>query len=133
MTAIKKSTKSAKSPAPATKTAAAKPATAPKPAVSAAKPSPAVNAVKSTPLVTTITARFNTGFGNALYVRGTGAGLNWDTGIPMTCISSDEWQLTLGESSRPIAFKLLVNDVTWSAGGDFTVAAGDRVTVTPLF
>jgi hypothetical protein len=133
MTAIKKSTKSSKSPAPATKAAVAAKSAAISPAVTAPKPSPAVSAIKSTPLVTTITARFDTGFGNALYVRGAGAGLSWDAGIPMTCISSDEWQLTLGESSRPIAFKLLVNDVTWSAGDDFTVAAGDRVTVTPVF
>src|SRR5262245_30389241 len=109
MTAIKKTTKTSKSPAPATKaTAAAKLATAPSTAAAAAaKPSPAVSAVKSKPIVTTITARFDTGFGNALYVRGSGAGLNWDNGIPMTCIRSDEWQLTLGESARPVTFKLL--------------------------
>src|SRR5205085_5548569 len=99
----------------------------------AAKPLLAGSAVKSTPLVTTITARFDTGFGNSLYVRGTGAGLKWDTGIPMTCISNDEWQLTLGKSSGPIAFKLLVNDVTWSSGSDFTLTAGDCITVTPAF
>jgi hypothetical protein len=46
---------------------------------------------------------------------------------------TDEWQLTLGESSRPITFKLPLNDITWSSGPDFTVAPGDTVTVTPEF
>jgi hypothetical protein len=135
MTAIKKPTKTSKSPAPATKTVVTtKAAAAAAPAVAtSAKRSPAVSAIKSKPVVTTITARVDTGFGNALYVRGDGAGLNWNSGVPMTCISSDEWQLTLGESSRPVNFKILLNDSTWSAGTDFTVAAGDRVTITPTF
>jgi hypothetical protein len=135
MTAIKKSAKAAKTPAPASKTAStAKVATATVPAAAlAAKRSPTVSAVKPKPDVTTITARIDTGFGNALYVRGDGPGLSWDNGVPMTCISSDEWQLTLPESSRAINFKVLINDTTWSNGTDFTVAAGDRVTITPAF
>jgi hypothetical protein len=136
MTAIKKSAKTAKTPTPASKTAStakvASTATVPA-ATLAAKRSPTVSAVKPKPDVTTITARINTGFGNALYVRGDGPGLSWDNGVPMTCISSDEWQLTLPESSRAINFKVLINDTTWSNGTDFTVAAGDRVTITPAF
>ena len=135
MTAIKKPSKTSKSPAPATKkVATTKAAATAAPAVAtSAKRSPAVAAVKSKPVVTTITARVDTGFGNALYIRGDGAGLSWNSGVPMTCISSDEWQLTLGESSHPVNFKVLINDSTWSAGTDFTVAAGERVTITPVF
>ena len=135
MTAIKKTnTKASTSPAPATKAPIAKTKTrAPTPAPAAVARPSTVKAVKSNPVVTTITARIDTGFGNSLYVRGEGPGLSWVTGVPMSCVSSDEWQLTLGESSRSISFKLLLNDVTWSLGDDFTVAAGGRVTISPAF
>src|SRR5687767_12019310 len=114
MTAIKKNTKTPKSPAPATKAVATSKAASAVPSAtvpSVALRATSVSAVKSKPVATTITARVDTGFGNALYVRGDGAGLSWDNGVPMTCVKSDEWQLTLGDSSRPITFKLLVNDV----------------------
>lgn len=163
MTAIKnKTTKpAAKSPAPATKLAVAtkpstratpvakksavskaKPATKPaaKPAAKVAKKSlepaaavPAVKPVPSKPVVTSITANIDIGFGNALYVRGEGAGLSWDRGSLMNCVTDSQWQISLGESARPIVFKFLVNDLSWSAGEDYSVAAGGAVSVVPTF
>jgi hypothetical protein len=155
MTAIKKTTtKSAKSPAPATKTAA-KPAakTAAKKQVPAA---PAARAktqkrvavvtapapVASTPVIksiatkaaaTTITARIDIGFGNALYLRGDGPGLSWEKGVAMNCLGSDLWEMTLPESPRVVIFKFLVNDLTWNTGADYSVASGESVVLTPEF
>jgi hypothetical protein len=51
----------------------------------------------------------------------------------MNCVDSDQWLLTLGESARPFTFKFLVNDLTWSAGADFTVESGSSITLTPEF
>ncbi len=158
MTASKKSSaKSAKSPAPATKTvkAAAKPTPAPAPkakkAVPAPKPAPAVKtkaaapvaapapavpAVKPVapkPVVTTISARIDIGFGNALYIRGEGAGLSWDQGQLMANVEKDLWQVSLGESAQPVVFKFLVNDLSWNTGPDYTVASGASVTLVPEF
>ncbi len=158
MTASKKSSaKSAKSPAPATKTvkAAAKPTPAPAPkakkAVPAPKPAPAVKtraaapvaapapavpAVKPVapkPVVTTISARIDIGFGNALYIRGEGAGLSWDQGQLMANVEKDLWQVSLGESAQPVIFKFLVNDLSWNTGPDYTVASGASVTLVPEF
>lgn len=93
----------------------------------------ALKVVKPTPVVTTITARIDIGFGNALYVRGEGPGLSWDRGTLMNCVDSDQWLLTLGESARPFTFKFLVNDLTWSAGADFIVESGSSITLTPEF
>jgi hypothetical protein len=139
----------AKSPAPAMKVAPvrvnvavaarktvparkpAKPVAKKKPAVRAA--APAVKVVAAKPVVATITAQIDIGFGNALYVRGEGAGLSWDQGLLMNCVSNSEWQCVLGESARPIVFKFLVNDLSWSTGEDFTVMAGTNVTLTPTF
>ena len=140
MTAIKKITKkSTKSPAPATKTvktatgAKGSRAVATAPARKAARPATPVKAVSPKPAVTVISAKIDAGFGNALYVRGEGPGLSWDRGTLMNCIGDDEWQLTLGESSRPFTFKFLVNDLSWSAGPDYVMAGGTSLVVTPSF
>lgn len=148
MSASKKSTsKSANSPAPATKSAASKTAkktvaatvqvTTPTPvAMLAPKPAPAAAAVKSIsvqPVQTTITARIDVGFGNALFLRGEGPGLSWEKGLPMECVQSDLWRIVLAESARAYTFKFLINDTIWSAGPDFTAACGTSVTLTPEF
>lgn len=154
----KNTTKPTKSPAPATKAVAAKPATRKKPAIavkakpaaatppapvakSAPIPTPApavvkavaVQPVEQKPVVTTITAQIDVGFGNAVYVRGEGAGLSWDAGVPMECVADDLWRITLGQSSCGFTFKFLVNDLTWSVGPDYTAASGASVTFTPEF
>lgn len=159
MSASKKTTKVTKSPAPAikeTKTAA-KPALkkaaaktvadkteaataaivaavtrAAAPAMTEA-PVAKVKEVVSSPVTTTISARVDVGFGNSLYLRGEGSGLSWDRGIRMVNLGRELWQLQLGESARPITFKFLINDETWSTGADLTIAAGSSETFTPAF
>jgi hypothetical protein len=127
MTAMKKST-STKSPAPAKKSAAA-----PKPAAAKKKAAPKVKAVATRALATTITAQIDIGFGNSLHIRGEGPGLSWDRGTLMNCVADNQWQITLAESARPIVFKVLVNDLSWNAGEDYTVAAGATVVIEPTF
>ena len=120
---------------------AASPASAP---VAPAAPAPvavalaptvarAVTPVASKPLVTTITARINVGFGNALFLRGEGAGLSWDRGVQMTCVSANEWLITLPESARPVVFKFLINDSAWSTGSDYSAVPGTSTLLTPAF
>ena len=151
MTAMKKTTSkpAAKSPAPATKAAPIVKAPVPvkkaAPALKTAKPAvktkaapavaaaPAVKPVPTKPVVTSVTAQIDIGFGNALFLRGEGAGLSWDKGTLMTCVNDNQWSLVLGESARPIVFKFLVNDLSWSAGEDYSVAAGGSVTLVPTF
>jgi len=130
----------APAPKPAV-TPASVPSPAPAPArpvaaLAAAAPVPAptpVPAAARRPVVTTITARINIGFGNALHLRGEGPGLSWDRGVPMECIAADLWRLNLGESARGYTFKVLVNDLTWNSGPDYTVASGGVVNITPVF
>ena len=147
----KTKTKSTKSPAPATKSTpttkpfpvtgiTAKPFPATKPAPVAKKADKtktaapfAVKPVAPQRPVTTITALIDIGFGNVLYLRGEGPGLSWEKGVALDCVSDDKWSLTLGESARPVVFKFLVNDISWSAGEDYTVAPGTSITVTPVF
>ncbi len=130
------------SPAPATKPPAKKqavaapvPAPAKKP-VAKKKPAAAALAVKPVapkPVQTTITAIIDIGFGNQLFIRGEGPGLSWDKGVLLDCVGDDKWSITLGESARPVIFKFLVNDLSWNAGEDYSVAAGTSITLTPVF
>jgi hypothetical protein len=151
MSASKKNqSKSKTSPAPATKSAASKTvakqkttaatvqATTPTPvAMLAPTPAPVavttVQPVVAKPVETTISARINVGFGNALFLRGEGPGLSWEKGLAMECVQDDLWRIVLAESTRAYTFKFLINDSTWSAGPDFTAACGTSVTLTPEF
>ena len=96
-------------------------------------PAAAIKAVPPARVQTKIIAQADVGFGTALYVRGDGAGLSWNQGLRMECIANDRWQITLAETSRPVAFKLLLNDTTWCTGPDSVVESGQTATVTPEF
>jgi len=93
----------------------------------------AVKAVAPAHVQTKIVVRIDVGFGNVLYIRGDGPGLSWNEGVPMECVAPDQWEHTLGESARPVSFKVLVNDQLWATGADSVVASGSTVTITPEF
>jgi len=121
-------------PSPAKKTAIAAPKTAKAPAKKAAAvAAPAVKAVPTTKVAAKIVANIDVGFGNTLYIRGEGPGLNWEKGIPLDCIADDQWSLTLSETARPVVFKFLINDLTWSVGDDYLVQPGSTAELTPVF
>jgi hypothetical protein len=128
-------------PSPVTKTKApakAKPTTvAPvAPAVStdvAPATAPRVKSVAVLPQSTVIVAQIDVGFGNTLYVRGEGPGLSWEKGVRLDCVADDKWSISLAETSKPIVFKFLINDLTWCKGEDFIAQPGKTLTVSPVF
>ena len=125
----------AASRATATKKPAAKPvvAAAPVPAP-APKPVVAVKpAKKSGPQPTVIQANLDVGFGNTLYIRGEGPGLNWDRGQTLDCQKDDLWSFTIEAAAKPIIFKFLINDETWCTGDDYVVEPGNKITLVPTF
>lgn len=90
-----------------------------------------------TPIITaaspiTIEAKIDVGFGNKLFVRGQGAGLSWDHGIPLECVDSQTWRLTVPAQDK-LQFKLLLNDSVWAQGEDLIAAPGKKVEVVPAF
>jgi hypothetical protein len=117
----KKSTSSAPiSPPSATKIAASAPKSTP--------PAP-----KSTSeALTTIEVKIDVGFGNAVFLRGQGSGLTWEHGVPLACVDGSTWRWTQ-KVADPVTFKVLLNDQVWSAGGDFVVAPGQKVELSPSF
>lgn len=120
----KPSKKTTPTPAPAKKSA---------PVARKAPVAPAVKKTAAKTIVTTISARIDVGFGNLLYVRGEGAGLSWDKGMVMECTGDDRWTLALGESTRSVVFKFLINDKVWSTGEDYTTKSGVIAVFAPLF
>lgn len=130
---MKKTTKKAAAPAAAAPKATKAPAKAPTKKVAAAAPAARRKAEQPEPPATFISARVDIGFGNHLYLRGEGPGLNWDHGIAMDCIAADGWAATIKGATAPVVFKVLINDVTWCTGNDYVVEPGQSVTVTPTF
>lgn len=82
---------------------------------------------------TVINARIDVGFGNILFIRGDGPGLNWEKGVPLKNLGSDHWQISLERAVQPVVFKLLINDETWSCGTDYTVNPGSNTDIKPWF
>ncbi|MCC5805733.1 MAG: hypothetical protein JJU00_05320 [Opitutales bacterium] len=83
--------------------------------------------------VTTVIAEIDAGFGNGVYIRGSGAGLTWDKGMLMENVSPTEWVWRSDALKAPLEFKLLLNDDNWSAGPNGEVASGGTIVVSPRF
>ncbi len=126
-----KKTASAATKKVATKAAAKAPAaTTTKKAVKKATGTTAKKVAKK---VTRIVANVDVGWGNMLYIRGEGAGLSWEQGVPMLCNNGTEWTWTAETDAEPISFKFLVNDEIWAAGENVTINAGDVHISAPTF
>ena len=122
---------------------AAKPAlaVAPVPAQPVAAAAPGVKAVEpSVPVKaapakagTTVQAKIDVGFGNALFIRGEGAGLSWDKGVLMQCKEPSTWVWLATNANGPVLFKVLLNDQVWAAGENLTLQPGQRIEIQPVF
>ncbi len=84
-------------------------------------------------LKTSIVAYTDVGFGNTLYIRGEGAGLSWEKGMPLKNISSAEWGLDTNNATGKINFKFLINDQIWAEGDNITIQAGSKSISSPEF
>jgi hypothetical protein len=103
------------------------------PALAVASLTPVATTTPVTAGTTTIVAKVDVGFGNNLFIRGEGPGLSWDRGVLMTCSADDQWTFSISGATRPVVFKFLLNDMTWSGGEDFSVDAGSTVVLSPAF
>lgn len=85
------------------------------------------------PRVTTVAATLDIGWGNALYIRGEGAGLSWDKGILMDNAGADRWEWKTIAPHSGIIFKLLINDTLWSSGENLDAVCGGTSISAPVF
>ena len=110
--------------------------TSTKPAATAKKttaPAKKKTAASAEPPVTVISAQIDIGFGNHLTLRGSGPGLSWDEGLVMENGGTNLWTVALPNVTKPVSFKVLVNDLSWSTGADYVAAPGKSITVYPIF
>jgi hypothetical protein len=82
---------------------------------------------------THIIARVDIGFGNSLYLRGSGAGLSWEKGVALDNVSDYEWSFTSATAKGEVTFKFLINDELWAEGENLVVAAGSTSISSPVF
>lgn len=82
---------------------------------------------------TKITIKYDVGFPNQLYIRGKGANLSWEKGIPLKNIKADEWIWESDANFLNCEFKVLVNDKHYEKGENHLVASGSTIIYTPHF
>jgi hypothetical protein len=116
---------------PTTKKAVKKVAAKKAPAKKAVAPKAKIPTKKA--LKTSIIARVDVGFGNQLYIRGTGADLSWEKGLPLENVSSYEWAFATTKAKSDVTFKFLINDELWAEGDNVTVAEGATSISSPVF
>lgn len=82
---------------------------------------------------TQIKIRYNAGFPNNLFIRGQGAGLSWEKGIPLKNIKEDEWIWETNEVFPSCQFKLLLNDLQYENGDNHEILCGSNLEIAPNF
>lgn len=81
-----------------------------------------------------IRVHYDTGWGNAISIRGQAPGLNWQQGVAAEWRTGNVWVLTTPSSWGGFEFKPLINDRDWSVGANYRVAHGhDVVDIYPFF
>jgi hypothetical protein len=91
------------------------------------------SALPEAPEPSVVMARAQLGEGDTLFIRGSGAGLNWERGEPMSKINEDTWTWSSVDLSEPIEFKVLVNDQAWAQGENLQLEAKQRREFWPSF
>lgn len=94
-----------------------------------------VNATKPNQTNSTkITIKYNCGFPNNLFIRGEGVpGLNWDHGVALKNVKSDEWTWETDKPFTKGQIKILLNDRVYEKGTNHALECGKPTTLNPQF
>lgn len=82
---------------------------------------------------TKLSVKYDCGYPNKLTIRGEGANLCWEKGIPLKNVKPDEWVFETDAPFGKCHFKILVNDEIYEAGTNRTLVQGTNSTYTPKF
>ena len=83
---------------------------------------------------TKIIIKYNCGFPNNLFIRGEGlSGLNWDRGVAMKNVKSDEWMWETDKPFNKAQFKILLNDRVYEQGPNHSIECGKTGIFAPKF
>lgn len=84
-------------------------------------------------MTTKIKIKYDVGFGNTLTIRGQGAGLSWEKGIPLKNVHRDEWIFETEKTFTEIEFKILINDKIYENGENHLLKHGSHIQYGPIF
>lgn len=70
---------------------------------------------------------------DVLCVRGEGAGLNWQEGVPMSYEGNDRWSWKGENVAQTVVCQVYLNDEIAAFGEDITLAPGQTLEITPSF
>lgn len=96
-------------------------------------PSAVQNAPKEPERTAYVLVKFDCGFQNSLYIRGSGAGLSWEQGQSLKNIAADMW---LWETTLPFnecEFKVVLNDQYFELGENHLLKGPEEFCYTPRF
>lgn len=84
---------------------------------------------------TRVRVHYDVGLGNSISIRGDEYPFTWTAGRGARYVGSGTWEFELERipSGEPFEFKALINDTTWSTGGNFTGTGGTTIDVYPTF
>lgn len=83
-------------------------------------------------VTTTLVVKYPAGM-RTVFVRGSRAPFNWNTGVAMQKVDAQTWSLTVTTLTGDLEWKPLLDDTTWSRGPNWTARAGEQTEVTPRF
>jgi hypothetical protein len=97
-------------------------------------PSPVKKRVSTKKSDSAVIASVFIGIGNKPFVRGSGAGLNWDKGIAMEFVEIGKWQwIPPAELKEPVELQLFRNDEDVDSTGKYTLEPGQQLDISPVF
>ena len=83
---------------------------------------------------TAVIASVFIGIGNKPFLRGSGAGLNWDSGVAMEFEEIGKWRwIAPSEQEGPIELQLYRNDEDPDSTGKYTIEPGQQLDISPVF
>lgn len=82
---------------------------------------------------TRITVKFDVGYPNQLFIRGTGGPLSWEKGLPLKNVKSNEWIWETDVHFQRCEFKILINDQKYEIGENHILNYGSNFDLTPKF
>ncbi len=81
----------------------------------------------------TLIAHLNLDISSTPYVRGEGAGLSWNEGVPMEFIEIGKWEWTVENAIESTACRIFKDDSLAAKGDDIVIEVGERAEVYPEF
>ena len=97
-------------------------------------PSPVKKRVRTKKSDSAVVASVFIGIGNKPFVRGSGAGLNWDKGIAMEFVEIGKWQwIAPANLDEPVELQLFRNDEDADSTGKYTLVSGQQLDLSPVF